>query len=43
MLELRFSSGLSGIIRNAGDYEVWGHEFLVSANIQMITSNGNLF
>lgn len=25
------SSGLSGYTRNAGDYETWGHEFLLSA------------
>jgi len=28
-----YSSGLSGITRNAGDYEVFGHELLVSADI----------
>ncbi len=28
-----YSSGLSSNIRNAGDYETWGHEVLVSANV----------
>ncbi|QLG44039.1 SusC/RagA family TonB-linked outer membrane protein [Costertonia aggregata] len=28
-----FSSGLSGITRNAGDFKVFGHELLVSADI----------
>jgi TonB-linked SusC/RagA family outer membrane protein len=28
-----YSSGLSGITRNAGDYEIFGHEFLLSADI----------
>ncbi|MBC6996931.1 SusC/RagA family TonB-linked outer membrane protein [Cytophaga sp. FL35] len=28
-----YSSGLSSIIRNAGDYETWGHELLLSAKI----------
>ncbi len=28
-----YSSGYSRIIRNAGDYEVFGHEFLLSADI----------
>ncbi|WP_159018740.1 SusC/RagA family TonB-linked outer membrane protein [Algibacter sp. L3A6] len=28
-----YSSGLSYITRNAGDYEVYGHEFLLSADI----------
>ncbi|QWX82689.1 SusC/RagA family TonB-linked outer membrane protein [Cellulophaga sp. HaHaR_3_176] len=28
-----YSSGLSGITRNAGDFEVFGHELLISANI----------
>lgn len=28
-----YSSGLSGITRNAGDYEVFGHELLLSADI----------
>lgn len=28
-----FSSGLSTVIRNAGDYETWGHEVLLSAKI----------
>lgn len=28
-----YSSGLSSITRNAGDYEVFGHEFLLSADI----------
>jgi TonB-linked SusC/RagA family outer membrane protein len=28
-----YSSGLSGITRNAGDFEVFGHELLVSADI----------
>lgn len=28
-----YSSGLSGITRNAGDYKVFGHEFLLSADI----------
>ncbi|WP_165748127.1 SusC/RagA family TonB-linked outer membrane protein [Cellulophaga sp. Z1A5H] len=28
-----YSSGLSGITRNAGDFEVFGHELLVSASI----------
>jgi TonB-linked SusC/RagA family outer membrane protein len=27
------SSGLSSIVRNAGDFETWGHELLVSADI----------
>ncbi|WP_209403349.1 SusC/RagA family TonB-linked outer membrane protein [Pseudozobellia sp. WGM2] len=28
-----YSSGLSSVIRNAGDYETWGHELLLSAKI----------
>jgi len=28
-----YSSGLSGIVRNAGDFETWGHELLISGNI----------
>lgn len=28
-----YSSGLSSIIRNAGDYEIFGHEILLSADI----------
>ena len=28
-----YSSGLSGIVRNAGDFETFGHELLVSADI----------
>lgn len=28
-----YSSGLSGVTRNAGDYETWGHEFLITADI----------
>lgn len=28
-----FSSGLSSLIRNAGDYKTWGHELLLSADI----------
>ena len=28
-----YSSGLSSIVRNAGDYETWGHELLVTADI----------
>ncbi len=28
-----YSSGLSGITRNAGDYKVFGHELLVSADV----------
>lgn len=28
-----YSSGLSGIVRNAGDFEVKGHELLVSADV----------
>lgn len=28
-----YSSGLSGITRNAGDFEVFGHEFLLSADV----------
>lgn len=28
-----YSSGLSGITRNAGDYKVFGHEFLLSADV----------
>lgn len=28
-----YSSGLSGITRNAGDFEVFGHELLISASI----------
>lgn len=28
-----YSSGLSSITRNAGDFETWGHELLVSAKI----------
>ncbi|MGB5242923.1 MAG: SusC/RagA family TonB-linked outer membrane protein [Lutimonas sp.] len=27
------SSGLSSIVRNAGDFETWGHELLVSADV----------
>lgn len=28
-----YSSGIAGVIRNAGDFETWGHELLISANI----------
>ncbi len=28
-----FSTGLSGIVRNAGDFETFGHELLISADI----------
>lgn len=28
-----YSSGLSSVVRNAGDYKTWGHEFLVSARV----------
>ncbi|ULC59639.1 SusC/RagA family TonB-linked outer membrane protein [Flaviramulus sp. BrNp1-15] len=28
-----YSTGLSGIVRNAGDFETFGHELLLSANI----------
>lgn len=28
-----YSSGLSSVIRNAGDYETWGHEMLISAKL----------
>ncbi|OWW24736.1 SusC/RagA family TonB-linked outer membrane protein [Zobellia sp. OII3] len=28
-----YSSGLSSVIRNAGDYKTWGHEFLLSAKL----------
>jgi len=28
-----YSTGLSGIVRNAGDFETYGHEFLLSADI----------
>ncbi len=28
-----FSSGLSTVVRNAGDYETWGHELLVTLDI----------
>ena len=28
-----YSSGLSSVVRNAGNYETWGHEFLISADI----------
>lgn len=28
-----YSSGLSGIVRNAGDFEIFGHELLISAAI----------
>ena len=28
-----YSSGLSGVLRNAGSYETWGHEFLLGARI----------
>lgn len=28
-----YSSGLSGIVRNAGDFETYGHELLISADI----------
>ncbi len=28
-----YSSGLSGVTRNAGDYKTWGHEILVSGDI----------
>ena len=28
-----YSSGLSGITRNAGDYKTWGHELMVSGDI----------
>jgi len=28
-----YSSGLSGIVRNAGDFETFGHELLISADI----------
>ncbi len=28
-----YSSGLSSVVRNAGNYETWGHEVLISADI----------
>ncbi len=28
-----YSSGLSGVVRNAGDYKTWGHELQVSGDI----------
>ena len=28
-----YSSGLSSVVRNAGDYETWGHEILLSSEI----------
>ncbi len=28
-----YSSGLSGVVRNAGDYKTWGHEFMISGDV----------
>ncbi len=28
-----YSSGLSGVVRNAGDYKTWGHEFRVAGDV----------
>ncbi|UBM61984.1 SusC/RagA family TonB-linked outer membrane protein [Candidatus Sulfidibacterium hydrothermale] len=28
-----YSSGLSGVVRNAGDYKTWGHEVMVSGDV----------
>jgi TonB-linked SusC/RagA family outer membrane protein len=28
-----FSSGLSGVYRNAGDYDTWGHELMITGDI----------